>query len=441
MTDPPKGTAMATLPDKVEPAAAPPSGRRRRLWVLAGTVLVLIVGWFTARQLWAWHHWRGAQQALRQLDFPEALAHLEWCLRIWPGSASVRLEAARAARRGNDYDRFEQLLSECEKQGTTTQTALERELLLAQRGNLQADVERALHQLVEDEYGDSVLILEALAQGYRASLRLGSALVALEKLIERAPDHKWAYFWRGNIQADTEHMADAVGDFRRAAEIDPKSIQFRFRLATALVSLGRAQDAWPHVAELLRHEPTNADALLAAARCQRVFGDRPQALEYLKQLLDEDPNHAEGWAERGLVFSDEGNGTEAVHCLRRAFKLEPRSYIIGFALFNELTAQGLHSEAKVVWMKIEESKRRSERFKELLMQLAKDHRNVALRHELGTLFLNNQGKETALHFFNSVLQIDPGYKPTHKVLAEYYQRQGNSDRAAYHRRQAGLPEP
>jgi tetratricopeptide (TPR) repeat protein len=395
---------------------------------------MLAGGWFGGRQLWAWYHWRSGREAMQRYDFPAALEHFERCLHVWPDSQSVQLEAARAARRGNDYDRFDEHLDACEKKGATAETALERELVLAQRGNLKQDVEKALQDLAEGTGTEAVEVLEALAQGYMANFRLGGAMVALEKLIERAPDHKWAYYWRGNVQIDSEHLSDAVPDYRRAVELDPTATPFRLRLITSLVGLNKASAAWPHVVELLRQEPANAEGLLAAARCQRDFGDRARALEYLQRLLDAHPGHAEAWAERGRIASDQRDSAESIRCLRRAYDLEPLSYSIGFSLFNELTGQGKHTEAKVVLDEIE-------RVKKLVAQLGKDRRNTAVRHELGTLFLGVKNEATALRLFDSVLQIDPEYRPTHEVLAEYYQRKGNTTAAENHRRHAGLPVP
>jgi hypothetical protein len=36
----------------------------------------------------------------------------------------------------------------------------------------------------------------------------------------------------------------------------------------------------------------------------------------------------------------------------------------------------------------------------------------------------------------SVLEIDPSHAPTHRLLFEYYESQGKSERAAFHRKLA-----
>jgi tetratricopeptide (TPR) repeat protein len=400
-------------------------------------VLFAFGSWLGGRQLLGWHHWRAGRATMQRFDFSTALEHFECCLRVWPGSSSVQMEAARAARRLNRYDRFEELLAACEKHGSPEQTALERELALAQQGILKPDVEKALQDLADANHPEAVSILEALSRGYLTSFRTGFAMLALEKLIERAPDHAWAHYWRGNVLADEDHLSDAIPDFRRAVGLAPNATLFHVRLAVALVKEGNATDAWPHVAVVLRQEPANVDGLLAAAKCQRDFGDREKALEYLKQLLAEYPKYAEGWELCGLIASDEGDAAEAVRYLRKAFLLAPRSYSIGFSLFNELTGQGKQSEAKVVLNEIDDLKKQGERLKALREQLNEDGRNVAIRHELGTLFLKFGNEAMALQWFESVLQIDPAYRPTHAALADYHRRKGNKDAAIYHQRQAG----
>jgi len=52
-----------------------------------------------APQLRAWYHLRAARRALARYHNPQAIRHLQACLRVWPADADVLLLAARAARR------------------------------------------------------------------------------------------------------------------------------------------------------------------------------------------------------------------------------------------------------------------------------------------------------------------------------------------------------
>src|SRR5262249_16689153 len=90
-----------------------------------------IAGWY----LWAWHHYRLAEQAVERRAFHEARTHLQACLQAWPNSAEVQLLAARTARRAGAYDEAEQHLKECQRLGWLSEDLhLERDLIRAQRG-------------------------------------------------------------------------------------------------------------------------------------------------------------------------------------------------------------------------------------------------------------------------------------------------------------------
>jgi thioredoxin-like negative regulator of GroEL len=159
-------------------------------------------------------------------------------------------------------------------------------------------------------------------------------------------------------------------------------------------------------------------------------------VEYLDTLLREQPDNAEALAERGRACGDLAKGGEALRCLRRAFVLQPRAYTIGSSLLAELRSQGKDSEADRVSRQVQALKEHEERIQELTAKVHKTPRNAPVRHELGVLYLKAGNEDTALSWLFGALQDDPDYRPTHKVLADYYQRKGDSERAAIHRQRA-----
>jgi tetratricopeptide (TPR) repeat protein len=393
-------------------------------------------GWLAGRYVWGATEQRAAEHALKQYDFAEALEHLEYCLNVWPNNATLRLQAARAARRGGLLARAEEHLALCEVKGVTPESALERSLLLAQRGELQ-EVELLLHGLLREDHRDSVLILEALAQGYRQVPRVLDTGNALEELIKRAPAHPWAYFWRGNIYEYLSRIFLAVDDYRRAVELLPRNTEFRIRLVQGLLRSQEAAEAWPHIEELLRRCPANPDVILCAARCQRALGQHGQALEYLERLVRDQPDHAEAWAERGLAYNDKGDGAVALVCLKRAYALDPNTYAIGFAFFQELRRQGKEQEAARVLRQVEARKREDEHLTALFGRAGDPRSDPAARYEIGVILMRRKDTHAALRWFSDALRQDPSHRPTHLALADYYQRAGNTDAAAYHRSRAG----
>ncbi len=370
----------------------------------------------------------------------EALTHLEHALRMGQDSVSTQLQAARAARRAERYDRAEMYLDLCEKKGARMETALERLMLRAQQGDL-AETELPLQRQITDGHPDTVLFLEALARGYLAAMRMGKAHEALTELIKRDPEHPWAYFWRAGLYETLHRTSEALPDYRRAVELAPRQGEFRLRLALALLDAGQTARAGPHFDELLQQMPANPRVLLGVARYHRACAQPERALEYLDTLLRDHPDSAEGWAQRGRAYRDQGNSTEAVRCLRKAFDLEPRSYPIGFDLYTELYGLGQVKEAQAIEQRVEHQKQQEKLVERLLLRLENDRKSASLRYESGMVYLRNQVHEMALHWFRAALQIDPEHRPTHQALAEYYQRQGDDRAAKYHRQRAGPAKP
>ena len=65
-------------------------------------------------------------------------------------------------------------------------------------------------------------------------------------------------------------------------------------------------------------------------------------------------------------------------------------------------------------------------------------RDVGLHYEIGAIFLRNGQEQTGVVWLKRALKLDSKHRPTHKLLAEYYEKTGDKKRAAEHRK---LAEP
>src|SRR5262249_54657105 len=166
--------------------------------------------------LWAWYHFRAAWYDLQRYHNPQAIRHLQACLRVWPRDGEVLLMTARAARRARAYEEAAHSLEKYQQvRGLHEKRSFEQLLLSAER-NVDAVAAVCRHH-VKGGHPGAALILEALTRGYLRQYRLPEARICLDRWLESQPDDVQALCLRGQFHLDYERASDrAVNDYRRA---------------------------------------------------------------------------------------------------------------------------------------------------------------------------------------------------------------------------------
>jgi Tfp pilus assembly protein PilF len=412
----------------------------RRHPVVALALCLLAAGAYPAGWYWyAEHHRRAAERAAARYDFDEALGQLAACLRARPRSAALHLQVARVARRAGHYEQAAEHLDRCEELGgITPETALERALLRAARGDLAA-AEGPLQEQLDRGSPEAPQILEALAQGYIRAYRLGNARSCLDRLLERDPAHVRALIWRASLRQSAGDDAGAEDDYRRAVAAQPDHVGARCRYGEYLLRHARPEEALGQY-EPLRPRPGGDQpaVLLGLARSHRQL-DATDAAGAARQALDallaRQPQHAEALLERGKLALAVESPAEAEGWLRRAAAAAPFSAQANWAL-----AQALRRQGKDGAQQYEEAHDRlvgdRKRLEAALERVGKSPSDPAPRVEAGRICLRTGKDREGLRWLLSALQQAPRDGPTHAALAEYYERAGRRDLAANHRRLA-----
>lgn len=418
----------------------------RAAMALAALLLLLGGGWWwfsrQAGQRLVRHHREQAQEQLRRWDFRAAQEHLEKCLQMDAGDPELLFLAGQTARRAGDLERAQQLLAECaRRRGPSESIARERVLMDAQRGDLR-DVARDLAAMVEEDHPQSVLILEALAQGYTAIYDIRSALGCLDRLLKREPEHVPALLWRARIREAVSAFKGALRDYQKAVELQPENDSAMVELAELLARLARFSEALVYWERAYERRPRDPRVLLGLARCRRNLSDTREAVTLLERLLELQPEKAQAaaaWAELGQAHFELGRIEEAERELRRALQLAPRdqgaAYTLALCLKQQ---QGKQAEVEAEkwlghWKELEADAARK---RDLVKALGKAPRDPNPRQQLAVLFLRDGREEEALRWLTSALQLAPGHAPSHATLAEIYERRGDHERAERHRQLA-----
>jgi tetratricopeptide (TPR) repeat protein len=409
--------------------------------LLAVGVLALLAagGAVAGKYLRANSHLRAARQALEGNDIPAAREHLAECLKVWPARADVRFLAARAARRAGALDEAEQHLIACENSPAVSadDLRLENSMLDAQRGKLTGAVEGYLRGQLDHKHPDTPLILEALAQGYVEQLRLPEALDCLDRCLKQQPDNVPALLWRGRVRERLTKTPDAVLDFRRAVELAHAHEEARLLLADALYLSGLWDEALRHYEQLRPSRPDDPAVLLGLAGCWANTGRLEEAQRLLDRLIADCPPNAVALMERGRLDLENERPAEAERWLRKSLAVNPSDRRTNHLLTQCLRLQGKDKEAREQEQKAERTLADLRRLGLILTEeMSKSPNDPNLHWELGVLCLRNGQVKQGLGWLSRALELDPRHKASHRALADYFTKAGDSARAAHHLRLA-----
>jgi len=421
-------------------ASTPPAPRRPLWpWLLA---LASLVGAGVAS--WGWPRWqlhRDLQQirtALGDRDYPVALTRLQSLLARQPAHPEGNFLLARTQRHLGDLPQFTQALQRARELGFAPQRIqVEESLLQAQSGLMNQALPQLprLLQIASDTDGQE--ICEAYVNGFFATYNFPEAFKLLEVWQKDYPNDPQPYYCRGLYETHVGSETEAVRELRRALELAPQRDEIRRFLAEALIDLEQFDEAEQHIRYLVQRQPENVDLTTALGHCLLEKGDLAGARTVLESQLQRDPDSLPTRLVMGQLELREQHPEEALRWLEPIVQARPFEYNARFQYATALQHAGRGSEAVEHLKFVGEAQAALGRARNLMDKAKDDPEDVASRLEIGQTLLKYDSPEDGAHWLRNVLQLEPDNSAAHAGLADYYERQDNSERADYHRRRAG----
>ena len=415
-----------------------PRLRRARRLVIAGlilAVLLLAAGW----QGWVEYNLRLARRLAERRDFQGALDHLGRCRFAWPRGDEVLFLTARTARRAGRYAEAQDLLAACKAADYDPDAVtLERTLLHVQQGELPR-FESYLKDALDKGHPDSPLILEVLAESYMRAFRLLEAERCLDRWLAQDPDAVQALVWHADVSMRIGRENRGLEDYRRAVALDPTRSDARLKLAELSLIANTPRVALEHYEYLAAEKPDDPVVLLGLARCHCRLEETDLAIPILNRLLAQHPDDAGALAERGRLEMDAGRPGEAETWLRKAVAARPHDKEAVYQLMLCLQQIGKSDEVEAWRTRLREIDTDLRRLRTVVLAIATTPLDPDLRREAGEIMVRQGQEEEGLRWLRSALALDPDHAPTHRVLADYFERHGQKEEAAQHRRLAEAP--
>lgn len=399
--------------------------------------LLVVTAAATAGWGYARYQWRAAQAALAGDRPHEATARLAVPLAVWWWDPDVRLLAARASRVGGDLPAAEAHLNRGLKLagGATERLQLEFLLLRIQTGELD-QVAPPLIDAVEKGHPESALIMNTLAVAYVQSLRYKPAFACLSRWIELQPDSAKAYHLRGWVLERLNKHKEASADYHKALELAPESVPIRLRVAEMLLEDHQAPEAVPHLEELYRRAPDDPKVQARLGMCRFLQGRTDEARQLMEAAVPRLPHDPTLLIHLARLDLQDGRPADAERRLRIVIDTDPTDTEAWYTLITAVQAQGRAGDADMVLRGYERAKTALDRTNKLLQEVADSPTAGAADYaELGDLLLQAKQEQRGLYWLYEALDRDPENQRAHRALATHFERTGNADKAAAHRRQ------
>ena len=132
-----------------------------------------------------------------------------------------------------------------------------------------------------------------LADLYRQSGRDNAGENVLRTTITASPQDAGLHHALGLTLTRLKRPDDALGELRRAAELEPDRARYAYVYAVALHSAGRTADATAVLMESLTRHPADPDTLMALVTFNRDSGDVSAAIDYAERLARIEPTNRE----------------------------------------------------------------------------------------------------------------------------------------------------
>jgi tetratricopeptide (TPR) repeat protein len=261
--------------------------------------------------------------------------------------------------------------------------------------------------------GQSPSLLVAL--GRELEYQNGDPIPLYRRILAEYPDDFWANMYLGNILLKRDPK-EAIGHFRAALAVRPKSVVLTNNLAVGLRAAGRLDEAIACYERALRLDPGYAPAHNNLGLALRDQGRLDDAQASFERAIEADPRFLGAYMNLGNLLRRRQEVGRAIECYLQAARIDPRDARPHYSLGLIKAEQGQIEDA----------------IQQYQMAVQLDPRFFQAESNLGRL-LTEQGRlDEAIRHLEAAVAIEPKDPVSHKNLGRALQRKGLPDQALLH---------
>ena len=271
-------------------------------------------------------------------------------------------------------------------------------------------------------------------------------LQALNEQIDLSPNESSLYFERGSHFYNTKIFGEAIRDLVQCVELDSSRVDCWHLLADAYLEDNRSRPAIEALEDYLKIDPKHIPTLLKIASFQTIIKKYKPAHYHLNNILKQDKTNAEALFKKGLIYHYEQKPLQAVEYLQQSIQSDP-DLVDGHLLLGQLFEEAGNPLAKRFY---ENAIRVAPENPEVQMALANfywmanDYTAALTQFEIiltnhplfakayfnqGLIYLELDSLNAAQKSLELAIKNDPDFIQAHYYLGETFDLKGELNRA------------
>jgi tetratricopeptide (TPR) repeat protein len=191
---------------------------------------------------------------------------------------------------------------------------------------------------------DFALAHQTMGAALHMSFRFDDAITEFARAVELDPKSTTARSSLADLKRATGKPEEALSLYREQLQLTPENKSIRAGIVLALLDLGKKDEAETELKAALTADPANLPLLAGAAYWYAAHGDGLRAVELAQRAVDVEPRYT--WSyfalARGLVLVHKPQNADGLPNYARRFGNFPT---LDYELASALAASGLYNEA------------------------------------------------------------------------------------------------
>ena len=238
------------------------------------------------------------------------------------------------------------------------------------------------------------------------------AIIEYRRAVQADPRLGQARLQLAFAYAVTGDGVNALREYVRAADLLPEDRDAQAKAGTFMLLAGQFTDAQALADRMLKRDPNDAHAHILRANALAGLKDAEGAVAAFEKAVSLDPDRAGTYSELGTVQLASGNREAAEKSFRRAVEVDPKSANAHMALANYLWSTGQLPQAE----------------SEIRTALSLQPTHLVANRAMAMYLMMTRKTADAEPYLKMVAEKTPGPEPKY-FLAEYYVRMNRQDDA------------